>query len=644
MNSREGHAARPLEGSPTYEFEGFRLDAQHRVLYRATGEPIPLPPKAVETLLHLVRRPGELLTRQALLDSIWPGLVVEENNLSQAISLLRRVLGEKPSEHRFIVTEPGRGYRFVAAVRILEQGRPGTGEAAGPPSAPLSSAADRRGLFAPLRVALIGAAAAASLLVAGVIWRTGGDSGADRLPSSVAVLPFEDLSPAPEHGYFAAGIHAELVGRLAKVSGLNVIAATSMRRYAGTGLSIREIADELGVETVMEGSVHYADDRVRVTVNLIDAATRASRWSEVYDRRLEDVFGIQADIAASIAAALETEFSAEDRRLLARPRTDSPEAYALYLQAREMLPDLGRRDELLARAIEFDPRFADAYALRAQNFAHSIVDSYSQYASRDAGGLDTMAEALAAKALELDPANTLAYGALAVIHRQHWRWTEAIEVYERGREVDPTFIEGSWLYAFMGDHDKAIELTRRGLRLNPYDPVAHIDLALTLLWARRTDEAIASFRRAIELRPGNPVAHLLLARAYIQRGDRAEALQQLKVSEQLFGERFMEMPVAVEVAYYYSRVGEQQEAARLVAALEQGALRHKDDGVWAMAHLALGERAKALEVLERVIDRAGRRELEPAFLSLMMLRLNETADPVLELPEFADARRRMAGV
>src|SRR5690606_1084631 len=451
MKSREGSAARALEGNPTYEFEGFRLDAQHRVLYRETGEPIPLPPKAVETLLHLVHRPGELLTRQALLDAIWPGLVVEENNLSQAISLLRRVLGETPSEHRFIVTEPGRGYRFVAAVRVLEAGRPGPAEAPGPVSpAPSSTEASRRGRSPALRLALIAAAAAASLLVAGVVWRPGSGSGPERLPSSVAVLPFEELSPAPEHGYFAAGIHTELVGRLAKVNGLNVIAATSMRRYAGTGLSIREIAEELGVETVMEGSVHYADDRVRVTVNLIDAATRASRWSAVYDRRLEDVFGIQADIAASIAAALETEFSVEDRRLLALPRTVSPEAYALYLQARQMLPDLGRRDQLLARAIEFDPSFADAYALRAHNFAHSTVDGYSQDASRDADELDKAAEALAAKALELDPANTLAYGALAVIHRQHWRWTEAIEVYERGREVDPTFIEGSWLYAFMG--------------------------------------------------------------------------------------------------------------------------------------------------------------------------------------------------
>ena len=121
MNLHEDPESGTFRGAPTYEFEGFRLDAQHRVLYRATGEPIPLPPKAIETLLHLVDRPGEVQSRQALLDAIWPGLIVEENNLSQCISLLRRVLGETPSEHRFIVTEPGRGYRFVAAVRVLDE-------------------------------------------------------------------------------------------------------------------------------------------------------------------------------------------------------------------------------------------------------------------------------------------------------------------------------------------------------------------------------------------------------------------------------------------------------------------------------------------------------------------------------------------
>src|SRR5690606_32955893 len=138
------------------------------------------------------------------------------------------------------------------------------------------------------------------LLVMGLVWQAGRDGAPARMPAPVAVLPFEDLSPDPDHTYFAAGIYTELVGRLAKIRSLNVIAETSMRRYAEGGRSLREIADELGVETVMEGSVRYADDQVRVTVNLIDAATHASRWSEVYDRRLADVFAIQADIAGSI--------------------------------------------------------------------------------------------------------------------------------------------------------------------------------------------------------------------------------------------------------------------------------------------------------------------------------------------------------
>src|SRR5690606_1634000 len=397
------------------------------------------------------------------------------------------------------------------------------------------------------------------------------------------------------------------------------------------------------VETVLEGSVRYANDEVRVTANLIDGETGVSRWSEIYERRFADVFEIEADIAASIAAALETEFSVEDRRRLAQPRTTSPEAYALFLQARPMLPDLGKRDALLARATELDPRFADAYALRAQNYAHSMVNSHNQYASPDAASLASAAEALAIQALEIDPANTLAHGALALIHRQHWRWTDAIAVYERGRAVDPAFDEGNWLYAFMGRHDRAVELSRRGLRLNPDDPEAHKDLGLTLLWAGRADEAIGSFRRAVDLKPEDPVAHLFLGRAYLRQGHRAEALAEIKMSRQLFGEDFLSMPTAFEFAYYYARLGLHEEAARLVAALEDRTLAHRDDGMWALAYLALGERDRALDVLERVIDRAERQELEPAFLPLMMLRLNEVADPVLELPEFVDARGRLVG-
>jgi TolB-like protein len=311
-----------------------------------------------------------------MLESIWPGLIVEENNLNQCISLLRRVLGERPSEHRFIVTEPGRGYRFVATVRVIEAPGPIAPAQTPPADADrrLESRADRRSWR---RLAASAAAIVLCLLTA-VLLSFSYDRGLERLPRSVAVLPFEDLSPNPEHAYFAPGIYTELVGQLAKLRGLNVIAETSMRRYVDSALSIRDIADELRVETVLEGSIRYADDQVRVTVNLIDAATRASRWSDVYERHLADVFGIQAEIAASIAAALEAEFSIEEQQRLARPRTTSPEAYALYLQARQMLPDLGRRDQLLARAIEFDPYFADAYALRAQNYAHSIVNSYNQ--------------------------------------------------------------------------------------------------------------------------------------------------------------------------------------------------------------------------------------------------------------------------
>jgi TolB-like protein len=254
-----------------YEFNNFRLDPQQRLLLSgAEGRPIPMAPKVFDTLLYFIERRGELLDKTTLMKAIWPNIVVEENSLNQNISTLRRVLGESPGEHRFIVTEPGRGYRFVADVKTVTvpASAPRAGvpaEAPPPPAAPISSPGQ------PSR-------------------------------SSIAVLPFANLTGDPGKEYFSDGMAEELIHTLARIPGLRVPARTSSFAYKGRNTDVRQIARDLQVGAVLEGNVRSADERIRVTAQLIDAESGYHLWSQNYDRKFEDIFELQDALAARSCA------------------------------------------------------------------------------------------------------------------------------------------------------------------------------------------------------------------------------------------------------------------------------------------------------------------------------------------------------
>ena len=309
---------------PTYAFEGFRLDAQHRVLSRANGEPIPLAPKVFDTLLYFVERPGQLIAKRELLEAIWPHVVVEENNLNQAISALRRVLGETPGTHRFIVTEPGRGYRLVAAVTTIS---PSRDEAAAPSDDETAAARTlevKSGWphYAAAVLAVLALAGAWAWLAdrgppSGSIARDTltRDDGAVRavLPNSVAVLPLANLSPEPEQAAYADGMHAEIIHQLSKLRNVNVIAREAVLQNVGNR-SLAERARDLGVQSILTGTFQYVDGWVRVNVQLVDPASNRNVWTQEYQERFEDVFAVQADIATRVAAALGAQLTAEERR------------------------------------------------------------------------------------------------------------------------------------------------------------------------------------------------------------------------------------------------------------------------------------------------------------------------------------------
>jgi TolB-like protein/DNA-binding winged helix-turn-helix (wHTH) protein/Flp pilus assembly protein TadD len=473
--------------APIYEFGNFRLDAEKRLLWRADAE-VPLTPRVFDTLLYLVEHHDTVLDKERLMEAVWPDSIVEENNLTQNISTLRRVFGEAPGSRQYIATVPGRGYRFVAKMREADAGPQPRRipEAAIAPAARktqhVASVAqpDHRHNFRP---ALLAAAAVLALSVAALFfWRDrtqnppegpGKTKSAKVLlpEKSIAVLPFANLSADQENAFFTEGVQDDILTALAKFADLKVISRTSVASYvAGPNRNLREIGEELGVANVLEGSVRRAGGKVRVTAQLIEMRTNTHLWAETYDRELADVFAIQSEIAQRIATALQAKLAPEEKaRLDARPTTNS-EAYVLYLTARGT-EDYVEAEKIYMQAIALDPGFALAYAQASMiNSGISVEDRARKARARalaeEALRLSpTLGEAhmalglclhwgekkyeAALKEFEIaaatSPNNAEIYGYIGGIYRRQGRWRESVASFERARSLDPR----NYVIAFM---------------------------------------------------------------------------------------------------------------------------------------------------------------------------------------------------
>jgi TolB-like protein/DNA-binding winged helix-turn-helix (wHTH) protein len=627
-----------------YAFSGFRVDPWRRLLVGPDGDPILLKPKVFETLLYLVEHAGELCDKRALMEAVWPGLVVEENNLNQNVSTLRRVLGERPQEHRFIVTEPGRGYRFVATVSTL----PGASVAAANELPAADSVdADVRSAHTARRFPVLPALAGAllvALALATSIWylRQNGP-----LPNSVAVLPFENQSPNPDDAYFAAALHGEILNQLTKISALNVIARPSMLRYAQSAESLREIADELNVLTILSTVCLYASGHVVITPQLTEAATGRTLWTKTYDRPFADIFEVQSEIAKNVADALRAEFSVIEREAVETPPTANRVAYDRYLRAEDPTVTLDQALRFLDEATRIDDEFALAFARKAQLYA----SKFSAQAGREAAEparwveLENLTRAAADRALELDENNWLAHVALGNLHEAHWRWTEALREYELAARTIPRNIwhphASPWLHDL--DFPRAIREQREVVSLNPGSGQMRWILGLYYAYAGDVTRALTAFREAEELEPADLPIRVWVAHAEGIIGNTQEALERLHLIETLDIAHESSVSIA-NLAYAYARNGSELDARRLIDLLaEKAPDRQHQAGNWALAHLAVGDRAGALRALDIVIDKIKSEEPEPGLLALRLIKTNVYSDPVLDEPEFVDRRERLRG-
>jgi TolB-like protein/DNA-binding winged helix-turn-helix (wHTH) protein/Tfp pilus assembly protein PilF len=527
MNAPPGHV---------YEFGDFHLDAAKRLLWR-DGVPVPLTPRVFETLLYMVEHHDTVLDKERLMEAVWPDSIVEENNLTQNISTLRRVFGETPGSHHYIVTVPGRGYRFVADVRLREAHEgPEPQRIQEPAIEPAATETERVASVSQpehaatsrsFRPLLLATAAVLALSVAALFFwrgRTQNPPGAPaNIPSarivipekSIAVLPFANLSVDRENAFFTEGVQDDILTALAKVADLKVISRSSVASYvAGPQRNVREIGQELGVANVLEGSVRRAGGKVRVTAQLIEMRTNTHLWAETYDRDLTDVFAIQSDIAQQIAAALKAKLAPEEKaRLDARPTTNS-EAYVLYLTGRGVEGAVNRSDEIEAeqlyvQATALDPGFALAYA-RA-SLLNSQISSNGDDRARKAKARAQAEEALrlsptlgeahmalglclywgekkydaALKEFEVaaatSPNNAEIYNYVGGIYRRQGRWRESVASFERAMSLDPRNREVAFFagnnHLFMRDWPAATACYNRALEIKPDSVLPKIGLA-----------------------------------------------------------------------------------------------------------------------------------------------------------------------
>lgn len=533
-----------------YQFDVFTLDPAQRMLLR-DDQVVPLTPKVFETLLVLIENSGRVVTKDDLMNKIWPDTVVEERCLSQNIFLLRKALGEDSKGRDYIETIPKLGYRFLPGVlegqdvkdMLLVQKRDclrivSTEETVGAddarafevlaPRALVRTIRDNTPVRLPSRVALLLMCLLIASSSAAYLALTSNRAAARPDWKSIAVLPFKPLGSDPNDEYLGLGMADTLIGRLSHLSQIMVRPTSAIRKYSGRDLDVISAGREQNVDAVLEGTIYRAGDRMRLTVQLVSVRDGSSLWSYKCDQRSSDIFTVQDSISEKVAEALALKVTGEERVLLTKHYTENTEAYQLYLEGRYFW---NRRSEegfkkalrQFNHAIEADPNYALAYVGLAD--CYTMLADYDWVTPMDAC---TKAKAAATRALEIDDALAEAHASLADIKRFYdWDWAGAEREYQRAIELNPNYPTAHQWYAeflsAMGRHDEAIHEMKRAEELDPVSVVVNNARGWVLLFARRYDDAIAACRKVIELDPGYGEVYSQLRRAYEQKGMYAEA-------------------------------------------------------------------------------------------------------------------------
>jgi DNA-binding winged helix-turn-helix (wHTH) protein/TolB-like protein/Flp pilus assembly protein TadD len=586
-----------------FEFDGFAVFEGSRQLRRSDGEQIALTPKVFDTLLYLVENPNRLIEKDELMQAVWADTVVEENNLNKNISTLRRLLGEKQGENRYIATIPGRGYKFVSVVRVSDRSdllgnHTAAGEASaigGYGSAPIRpQPTQRNGRWRAATLLAIGPGLLV-ILSAAYFWNT---SSRESPLRTIAVLPFKPMAAGNRDEILEMGMADTLIARLSDDSEMVVRSLGSVRRYGGLEQDPITAGRELGVESVLDGSLQRVGDQIRVNVRLVRTTDGASLMSETFDEKFTDIFSVQDRIARKAALAMKTRLGAASAN---RNTTESVEAYRLYLQGRyhalKSTPaDIRQGIEFYRRAIEADPNYALAFAGMAQ--AYAALPITSDVPPSDAF---PQSKAAAVRALEIDPDLAEARIILGTIEFWYeWRWAEAETELKRAITTDPNNPDAHRFYGVLltvtGRSSESLVQMEKARELDPLSLIVNALKSQAYFFAGRDAEAIDQAKKTLEIEPNFWIAHLMMARAFIRQNNFDEAVASARRAEQFSGGNSEAISLA---AYALAKSGRRDEALSELEKLKsRAAERYVPAYNLAMIHNGLGRRDEAIQLLE----------------------------------------------
>lgn len=544
-------------------------------------------PKAMQVLVYLAGHADEVVTKERLISAVWADTFVTDDVLTRCISELRKAFDDDAKNQRVIQTIPRGGYRLVAPVRT---------EVVELTPARLRARRWSIAFAAILALALL----AVALDIGGISGRLWRPKAAAEIQSLV-VLPLENLSRDPEQEYFADGITEELITNLTKINALHVISRTSAVHYRGSAKTLPQIAQELGVDAVIEGAVQRSGDRVRVSAQLVEGRTDRHLWANSYERDLRDVLTLEGDVARDIAREIRLKLTPQEDARLVHVRPVNPDAHEAYLKGLYYWNKLTEKDvnksiTYFEESIRLAPDFAPAYAGLA--FSYNLLASSEYVAPKDAY---LKAKRLARKALELDENLAGAHAALGfALCFSDWDWLAAEAEFKRANELEPNGEGGHSVYALflgnMGRHQEAVSELKKDLELDPLSVLSRWNLGCEYWVGAEFGPATEQFEKILEIAPNSPDEHQGLGIVYTLQRRYAEAIPELQKAVTISPDNAW---FRASLGYVYAAEGNQQAAQQVLADLKQLSKRkYVSPYLIATVYSGLGDKDSAFHWLE----------------------------------------------
>ncbi len=633
----------PLRHTSVVRFGTYEVSLQSGEVRKA-GVKIRVQQQPMKLLEILLQRPGEVSTREELRGRVWADESFGDFDqaVNIAIAKLRSALGDSAENPRYIETLPKRGYRFIADVSVVD--------AEARTKKPESAAGDIPGTESGLQLQVAGYTVGPkrphrptgrvivtltlvltlSILAAWLIRSRGRPPTGIR---SLAVLPLDNLSGDASQDYFADGMTDELITDLAQISALRVISRTSVMAYKGARRPLPEIARELNVDAVVEGTVLRSGEQVRITAQLIQAPADKHLWADSYEGDLHDMLALQKKVAGAIAKQIRIELTPKEEAVLKNAKAVNPEAYEAYLKGRyfwnkRTVDGLKRAVDYFDQAIKKDPNYAQAYTGLADSYALLGDWEYAVLAPSEAY---PKAKAAAIKALELDNLLGEAHTSLAFsLDVFDWDWDSAEGEFRRAIELNPGYATAHHWYAWhlseMGRNSEAIAEMRKAENLDPLSLIISADMAEILLVAHLNDEAIEQSRRTVDMDPNFAIAHYELGQAFVQKHSYNDAIAEFHRAIELSGGS---IPCTSNLAYAYALSNKRNEAVKILNDLKTRSTRNASE--IALMYVGLGEKDQAMRWLEK----AYAEHFNPSIL------LRPAFDPLRSDPHFQNLMHRI---